>query len=119
MFVSMPTEFKSGSIITEFFILTNAWDTVDAIKIKISFGSPTRAAWATAYYIHPNYHGVVPIENDVALIRLPYSMVWTDMLAPIRLLSRSQASSLFVGADAHYSGFEGEFRIVFLIIVNN
>lgn len=118
--------YKAGSIITEYFILTAAEPFLNAKSIKVSMGSvyrskPKVTVYASKFYPHP-YLDLTTHKSNIGLIKLPYKLTtWVPgKFEPVRLMSRSDAKLDFValGNETHVSGFGCKFRVPKLFLIS-
>ncbi|ALC49841.1 CG8952 [Drosophila busckii] len=98
-----------GSIISDSWVLTAGHCAAGHSSLFIMFGSVelnnenALNMTSTELYVHSNYND--KMNNDVALAKLPQSLVFTSNMHPIQLVSSREASNSFVGTTAIVAGF--------------
>lgn len=98
-----------GTIIQENFILTGAHCVAGRSSFRVGVGSidlndPIIQAQSTRAIIHPQYNPN-NLNNDVALIELPFSLSWTQSIQPAQLPTRSQERQSFEFLRTLVAGF--------------
>ncbi|KAH8396489.1 hypothetical protein KR222_011365, partial [Zaprionus bogoriensis] len=98
-----------GSIISAQWVLTAGHCCYGRDSLYLIFGSiqldneSAQSMTATQLYVHPNYND--KMNNDVALVQLPQSLIFSSSVQPIALVARAQANNSYVGTQATIAGF--------------
>lgn len=98
-----------GSIIAEQFVLTAASCLKDATSIQVDIGSiqfnaPYETQHSTQFQIHPNYNEDTK-ANNIAIIRLPSSLIYRTNIRAILLPRISDKNETFESYESYVCGF--------------
>lgn len=105
----------SGTILNEYWIITNADCVKNARTVYADLGSinaysPLQRVWPEYYVLHPKFNAD-NFQNNIALLRFPSNKPIpipnkpSPEFRPIRLPRLSQRNELFVNVEAYFTGY--------------
>ncbi|XP_037809748.1 serine protease 28-like [Lucilia sericata] len=103
-----------ASVIANKWVLTAGHCVYDLDSVVLVFGRieldvDDPMMTATKFHIHPDYNDN-DLTDDLALIELPSLLNFTDNIKAIELVSSSDASNEFVGAECIVTRFRSNLR---------
>ncbi|CAD7087585.1 unnamed protein product [Hermetia illucens] len=106
---SNETKECGGTIISSEWILTAGQCVKGFDSFKIILGrNESNYSQLTLYsnvsVLHPDYSG--PLSNDLALIKLPIPLEFSDQIKPVKLPNKSHQLITFVGCKSRIAGWE-------------
>ncbi|XP_037809763.1 collagenase-like [Lucilia sericata] len=98
-----------GSIISNNWVLTTAGCVYESYSVDLVFGTielnkNNITMTSTVIIIHPEFNREV-LTNNIALIELPTTLEFSDIIQPIQLMSLAEISRNFTGVEVIITGF--------------
>lgn len=109
VYTNTGTGYCGGSLISSRFVLTAATCVVNAMTIKVDYGSiqfsrPLETQNTTNFMVHPHFSPIYNL-NNIAIIRLNNEVYYTNDKRAVMLAGQSKASNSFVNTTSYISGF--------------